>query len=212
MKSFSSVTSVVVPIDRANIDTDAILAKQFMKSVSRTGFDANLFDQWRYLDKGEPGMDHEKRPKNPDFALNQPRYGSARILLARDNFGCGSSREHAVWALSDYGIRAVIAPSFADIFYGNCFKNGLLPIRLDSAVVDSLFRQAMGDAGLTLTVDLDAQELQGAQEGPISFRIDPERKRRLLLGLDDIALTLEKHSVVKAYEAGRRELEPWLFS
>ncbi|MGY2490971.1 3-isopropylmalate dehydratase small subunit [Cupriavidus sp. CP313] len=211
MKAFTRMVSRAVPIDRANVDTDAILAKQFMKSISRTGFGANLFDQWRYLDKGEPGMDHETRPKNPDFPLNMPRYAGARILLARDNFGCGSSREHAVWALADYGIRALIAPSFADIFYGNCFKNGLLPIQLDHALVDSLFAQARDEGGLTLVIDLERQTIEGSGEGVIEFAIPAERKRKLLAGLDDIALTLEKAGRIREYETWRRLEEPWLF-
>ncbi|VVE13418.1 3-isopropylmalate dehydratase small subunit [Pandoraea cepalis] len=211
MNAFRAIESVVVPIDRANIDTDALLAKQFMKSISRTGFGDNLFDQWRYLDKGEPGMDHSQRPKNPDFPLNQAVYASAQILLVRDNFGCGSSREHAVWALSDYGIRVILAPSFADIFYGNCFKNGLLPIRLDPTVIDNLFAQAKLEAGLWLKVDLETQVIEGADGGPIKFEIDAERKRRLLLGLDDIGLTLAKGDAIASYEAKRRLLEPWLF-
>ena len=212
MRPFTGLHSLVVPLDRANVDTDAIVAKQFMKSISRTGYGENLFDQWRYLDKGEPGMDHSKRPKNPSFVLNDPRYVGAQILLTRENFGCGSSREHAVWALWDYGIRSLIAPSFADIFYGNCFKNGILPIQLDPQQVDALFEQANGPQALRLSIDLATQSIEVAAGGPIHFVLDAERKHRLSLGLDDIAMTLQKSERIRAYEAKRRALEPWLFS
>ena len=212
MRPFKTIDALVIPVDRANVDTDAIVAKQFMKSISRTGYGENLFDQWRYLDKGEPGMDNSKRPKNTSFALNDPRYAGAQILLARENFGCGSSREHAVWALWDYGIRSLIAPSFADIFYANCFKNGILPIRLDPLQVDALFQQASGAQALRLSIDLATQSIEGAAGGPIRFDLDAQRKHRLSLGLDDIAMTLQKSERIHAYEAKRRALEPWLFS
>jgi 3-isopropylmalate/(R)-2-methylmalate dehydratase small subunit len=211
MKPFTSLEALVVPVDRANIDTDAILAKQFMKSISRTGFGENLFDQWRYLDRGEPGMDNAARPKNKDFPLNQERFAGAEILLSRENFGCGSSREHAVWALSDYGFRAVVAASFADIFYGNCFKNGVLPIQLERPVIDRMFGYLSAGKDLRLNIDLEAQTIVGTQIGIISFDIDAERKRRLLLGLDDIALTLGKSEAIRSYESTRRQDEPWLF-
>ena len=211
MKPFEPIDAPAVPLDRANVDTDAIIAKQFMKSIARTGYGDNLFDQWRYLDKGEPGMDNAARPRNPDFALNQPRYAGAQVLLTRENFGCGSSREHAVWALRDFGIRAVVAPSFADIFYGNCFKNGVLPIRLEAACVARLIAEADSPAGLRLAIDLASQTITGAAGGPIAFAIEAERKHRLLQGLDDIALTLAKADRIRAYEAKRRATEPWLF-
>ncbi len=212
MRPFTHLDALVVPLARANVDTDAILAKQFMKTIERSGFGDNLFDQWRYLDTGEPGMDSARRPKNPDFVLNQARYAGAQILLTRENFGCGSSREHAVWALRDYGIRAIIAPSFADIFYGNCFKNGLLPIRLDAAQVDRLFAEAGAGGALRLAIDLAAQTIEGAAGGTMAFAIDAERKHRLLHGLDDITLTLQMADRIRAYEARRRSLEPWLFT
>jgi 3-isopropylmalate/(R)-2-methylmalate dehydratase small subunit len=211
MQAFTELTALVVPLDRANVDTDAIIPKQFMKSIRRTGFGDNLFDEWRYLDRGEPGQDVSKRPRNPDFALNQPRYAGAQILLARENFGCGSSREHAPWALRDFGIRALIAPSFADIFYGNCFKNGMLPIVLEPEVVERLFMLVKATPGLTLRVDLAAQTLTTKGGVPIAFGIDPARKQRLLEGLDDIDLTLQRAERIRAYEAQRRVAEPWLF-
>lgn len=210
MRSFTHLDALVAPLDRANVDTDAILAKQFMKSIRRTGYGDHLFDQWRYLDHGEFGMDNARRPRNPDFVLNQLRYAGAEILLTRENFGCGSSREHAPWALWDYGFRAIIAPSFADIFYGNCFKNGMLPITLDVAHVDDLFQRAQGPAGLRLSIDLAAQSMR-LPDGELAFAIEPERKHRLLNGLDDIALTLQQSERIRAYEARRRTLEPWLF-
>jgi 3-isopropylmalate/(R)-2-methylmalate dehydratase small subunit len=212
MDAFTTLTATVVPIDRANVDTDAIIPKQFMKSIRRTGFGDNLFDEWRYLDRGEPGQDVSKRPRNPDFALNQPRYAGAKILLTRENFGCGSSREHAPWALRDWGIRALIAPSFADIFYGNCFKNGMLPIQLDAAIVDRLFASVEHTPGFAIHIDLAAQTLTPDGAEPIAFAIDASRKHRLLHGLDDIGLTLQKADRIRAYEAQRRELEPWLFN
>ena len=212
MEAFRTLQSVVVPIDRANVDTDAIIPKQFMKSIRRTGFGDNLFDEWRYLDRGQPGQDASRRPRNPDFALNQPRHAGARILLARENFGCGSSREHAVWALRDFGIRALLAPSFADIFHGNCFKNGLLPIVLPPATVERLFAQVQARPGYALAIDLAAQTLAAQGEPAMPFAIDPDRKHRLLHGLDDIALTLQRADRIRAFEARRRASEPWLFT
>lgn len=211
MRSFQQLDGLVVPLDRANVDTDAIVPKQFMKSVSRTGYGGNLFDEWRYLDHGEPGMDVALRPINSAFVLNQPRYKGARILLARENFGCGSSREHAVWALSDFGIRALIAPSFADIFYGNCFKNGILPIVLDAYLVDQLFSDVERKAGFRLRIDLSVQSIESSIGQRAIFNVDPERKRRLLAGLDEIALTLSKSAAIRAYEVRRFRAEPWLF-
>ena len=211
MHAFTTLHALAVPLDRANVDTDAIIPKQFMKSIRRTGFGDNLFDEWRYLDRGEPGQDVSRRPRNPDFALNLPRYAGAQILLARENFGCGSSREHAPWALRDFGIRALIAPSFADIFHGNCFKNGLLPIALDAATVDRLFALVEATPGLKLAIDLAAQTVTPDGGAAIRFDIDPARKHRLLNGLDDIGLTLQRADRIRAYEAQRRQDEPWLF-
>jgi len=210
MKPFQKISSRVVPLDRANIDTDAIIPKQFLKSIRRSGFGPYLFDEWRYLDRGEPEMDCTNRPLNPDFILNQPIYHGAGILLTRENFGCGSSREHAPWALEDYGFRVIIAPSFADIFYNNCFKNGLLPIILDSATIDHLFKECK--PGYTLTVDLAEQTITTRFGEAIHFTIDASRKHRLLNGLDDIALTLQRSDAIKAYEAKRAEEAPWLFA
>ena len=212
MQAFTSLSSLVVPIDRSNVDTDAIIPKQFIKSIHKTGFGPHLFDEWRYLDRGELGQDCATRPLNPDFVLNAARYRGAQILLGRDNFGCGSSREHAVWALQDDGFQVLIAPSFADIFHGNCFKNGLLPIALDAVVVERLFQLVNATPGLRLQVDLQAQTLtpQGAES--IAFRIDPQRKHRLLNGLDDITLTLQSADRIRAYEVQRRAVEPWLFA
>lgn len=212
MQPFTQLTALVVPLDRANVDTDAIIPKQFMKSIRRTGFGDNLFDEWRYLDRGEPGQDVSARPRNPDFTLNQPRYAGARILLTRENFGCGSSREHAPWALRDFGIRALIAPSFADIFFGNCFKNGMLPIVLETDVVERLFRLVDAVPGLQLHVDLQAQTVTPAGGSPLPFAIEPGRKHRLLNGLDDIGMTLQRADCIRAYEARRRASEPWLFN
>ena len=212
MEPFTTLDAVVVPLDRANVDTDAIIPKQFMKSIQRTGFGDNLFDEWRYLDHGEPGQDVSRRPKNPDFALNQPPFAGAQILLARDNFGCGSSREHAPWALHGFGIRALVATSFADIFFNNCFKNGMLPVVLASATVDRLFALVAARPGVRFAIDLNAQTLTPEDEAPITFDIDAQRKHRLLNGLDAIALTLEKADAIRAYEARRRVLEPWLFA
>jgi 3-isopropylmalate/(R)-2-methylmalate dehydratase small subunit len=211
MDAFTMLDGLVVPIDRANVDTDAIIPKQFMKSIRRTGFGPNLFDEWRYLDHGEPGQDCSGRPLNPSFALNQPRYRGAQILLARENFGCGSSREHAPWALHDYGIRALIAPSFADIFFGNCFKNGMLPIVLQAATVDRLFEEVTKQTGYRLRIDLAAQTVTTPSGERIAFTVDAFRKKCLLNGLDDIALTLERAHAIRAYEVQRRQQEPWLF-
>lgn len=211
MNKFEVFTGVVCPLDRSNVDTDAIIPKQFLKSIKRSGFGPNLFDEWRYLDHGEPGKDSSGRPLNPDFVLNDPRYAGASILLARENFGCGSSREHAPWALADYGFKVIIAPSFADIFFNNCFKNGLLPVVLNEISVDRLFEQAGGDAALRLTVDLGAQQIRGAADSPIGFDVDPFRRHCLLEGLDDIGLTLQHVDDIRAYEARRQQEAPWLF-
>jgi 3-isopropylmalate/(R)-2-methylmalate dehydratase small subunit len=212
MKKFEKLTGLVVPLDRANVDTDAIIPKQYLKSIQRTGFGPNLFDDWRYLDPGEPGMDHSRRRLNPEFVLNQPRYQGAQILLARDNFGCGSSREHAPWSLLDYGIRAIIAPSYADIFYNNSFKNGLLPIVLDHDTVDRLFRETFATPGYRLTVDLAAQTVVAPSGVTFKFEIDAFRKHCLLHGLDDIGLTLQHVDEIRAYETRRKQEAPWLFT
>ena len=212
MEKFATVTGLTVPLDRPNVDTDAIIPKQFLKSIKRSGFGPNLFDEWRYLDHGEPGMDNSKRPLNPDFVLNQARYRNAAILLARENFGCGSSREHAVWALQDAGFRVVIAPSFADIFFNNCFKNGVLPIVLPADTVDTLFAATMASPGYTLTVDLQAQQIHTPGQGVIGFDIDLFRKDCLLRGLDDIGLTLQHAGDIRAFEQRQREAAPWLFN
>jgi len=212
MDKFQKLTGLVVPLDRANVDTDAIIPKQYLKSIKRTGFGPNLFDDWRYLDPGEPGMDHSKRRINPDFVLNQPRYRGAQILLARDNFGCGSSREHAPWALMDYGIRVIVAPSYADIFYNNSFKNGLLPVVLDHEKVDRLFAQCLATPDYRLTVDLANQSVATPGGESFRFEIDGFRKHCLLNGLDDIGLTMQHVDDIRAYEARRRQESPWLFS
>ncbi len=212
MDKFIQVDGLVVPLDRANVDTDAIIPKQFLKSIKRTGFGPNLFDEWRYLDHGEPGMDNSKRPLNPDFVLNQPRYHGAQILLARENFGCGSSREHAPWALDDYGFRAIIAPSFADIFCNNCFKNGLLPIVLDIASIDDLFQAVTGTPGYHLKIDLEQQSIIAPNGVVYRFEVDAFRKNCLLNGLDDIGLTLQHVRKIKEYEARRKLEAPWLFT
>ena len=212
MKPFNRLQSLVVPIDRANVDTDALIPKQFMKSISRTGFGDNLFDEWRYLDRGEPGQDVSQRPRNMAFALNQARYAGAQILLARENFGCGSSREHAVWALSDFGIRVLLAPSFADIFFNNCFKNGMLPIVLSAELIEQLFNEVEYNPGYTLTVDLHSQSIRSSTGMSISFEVDASRKHRLLEGLDDIGLTLQKADRIRAYENRQRQNTPWLFA
>ena len=211
MKAFTQHTGLVAPLDRANVDTDAIIPKQFLKSIKRSGFGPNLFDEWRYLDVGEPGRSSHDRPLNPEFVLNQPRYQGASVLLARENFGCGSSREHAPWALEDYGFRAIIAPSFADIFFNNCFKNGILPIVLDASVVDRLFRECEANEGFTLTVDLDRQTVTTPTGDAIGFEMDEGRKYRLRNGLDDIGLTLLQRNRIKAYEERRKVEAPWLF-
>jgi len=212
MEKFETFTGVVCPLDRSNVDTDAIIPKQFLKSIKRTGFGPNLFDEWRCLDHGEPGMDNSGRPLNPDFVLNDPRYAGASILLARENFGCGSSREHAPWALADYGFKVIIAPSFADIFFNNSFKNGILPIVLDAATVDRLFEKATGDKALEIKVDLAEQKLTLSDGEVIGFKVDPFRKHCLLEGLDDIGLTLQHVDEIRAYEDRRKAEAPWLFS
>ena len=201
----------MAPLDRANVDTDQVIPKQFLKSIKRSGFGPNLFDAWRYLDHGEPGMDHSKRPRNPNFVLNDPRYREATILLARKNFGCGSSREHAPWALLDYGFRCVIAPSFADIFFTNSFKNGLLPVVLQESEVDRLFYECASFPQLRLTVDLDAQTVSTTDRAQVMrFEIDPFRKYCLLNGLDEIGLTLRHKDKIQAFEAKRLQQFPWL--
>jgi 3-isopropylmalate/(R)-2-methylmalate dehydratase small subunit len=212
MEKFSLLEGLVAPLDRANVDTDAIIPKQFLKSIRRSGFGPNLFDEWRYLDHGEPGQDASGRPKNPDFVLNQSRYQGASVLLTRENFGCGSSREHAPWALADYGFRAVIAPSFADIFFNNCFKNGLLPIVLPADVVDQLFREVETTPEYKLKVDLEGQTVTTPTGMVVMFSVDEFRKYCLLNGLDDIGLTLRHVDKIKAYEDKRRVKEPWLFT
>jgi 3-isopropylmalate/(R)-2-methylmalate dehydratase small subunit len=210
MRAFTKITALVAPLDRANVDTDAIIPKQFLKSIHRAGFGPYLFDEWRYLDHGEPGMDCTNRPLNTDFVLNKPEYQGAEILLTRENFGCGSSREHAPWALEDFGFRAIIAPSFADIFYNNCFKNGLLPIALPADAVDSLFKELT--EGYQLTIDLAAQKITTPSGREVGFDVDENRKYRLLNGLDDIGLTLQHADEIKAYEATRAKRAPWLFA
>lgn len=210
MDKFTLHKGVVAPLDRENVDTDLIIPKQFLKSIKRTGFGPNLFDELRYLDHGEPGMDNSKRPLNPDFVLNQPRYKGASILLGRKNFGCGSSREHAPWALLQYGFRAVIAPSFADIFYNNCFKNGLLPIRLSEMEVARLFDEVYGFSGYELTVDLPAQVVRTGDGRAFEFEIDAFRKDCLINGLDDIGLTLKHADKIRTFEAERLARHPWL--
>jgi 3-isopropylmalate/(R)-2-methylmalate dehydratase small subunit len=212
MEAFTVLRSIALPLDRANVDTDAIIPKQFLKSISRTGFGENLFDEWRYLDRGVPGIDPTTRPRNSDFPLNQPRYAGAQVLLTRENFGCGSSREHAVWALHDFGIRAVLAPSFAEIFHGNCFKNGLLPVRLAAPVVDRLFELTKREEGLILNIDLAAETVVLPSAETLRFDVDPARKQRLLRGIDDIAATLQRAADIRAYETDRRIREPWLFA
>ncbi|MGB8338805.1 MAG: 3-isopropylmalate dehydratase small subunit [Burkholderiales bacterium] len=212
MKKFNIINSLILPLDRANIDTDAIIPKQFLKSIKRTGFGPNLFDEWRYLDHGEPGRDNSNRPLNKDFVLNDVRYKGAQILLTRENFGCGSSREHAPWALLDYGFRVIIATSFADIFYNNCFKNGLLPVVLSAAEVDGLFKAVAANPTYKLTVDLAKQNVTTPDGKTFSFEVDAFRKHCLLNGLDDIGLTLQHADKIKAFEAARKKAEPWLFA
>ena len=211
MEKFIRQEGLVAPLDRANVDTDQIIPKQFLKSIKRTGFGPNLFDEWRYLDEGFPGQDSSQRPKNEDFVLNQPRYQGASILLTRRNFGCGSSREHAPWALMDFGFKAIIAPSFADIFYNNCFKNGLLPIVLSEDNVEALFRAVEGKEGFRITIDLEQQQVIPESGEPLAFEIDEFRKHCLLNGLDEIGLTLNEADTIRAYEARRAEREPWIF-
>ncbi len=212
MQEFSVEQGLVVPLDRANVDTDAIIPKQFLKSIQRSGFGSNLFDEWRYLDLGEPGKSCKDRPLNPEFVLNQKRYQGATILLARENFGCGSSREHAVWALDDFGIRVIIAPSFADIFFSNTSKNGILAIKLDENIVDNLFNAVEQIEGYQLTVDLTAQTVMLPTGEAIHFDIDPFKKHCLLNGLDDIGLTLQHADEIEQYEKKRKQQAPWLFS
>jgi 3-isopropylmalate/(R)-2-methylmalate dehydratase small subunit len=210
MQKFTLLQGLVAPMDRANVDTDAIIPKQFLKSIRKTGFGPNLFDEWRYLDAGYPGQDPTSRKPNPDFVLNQPRYQGASVLLARKNFGCGSSREHAPWAIDQYGFRCVIAPSFADIFFNNCFKNGLLPIVLPEAVVAQLFNEVLAFPGYQLTVDLERQVVVRPQGEEIPFEVQAFRKYCLLNGLDDIGLTLRHADKIKAFEAERLATKPWL--
>jgi len=212
MEAFSKIEGIVVPIDRANVDTDQIIPKQYLKSIERTGFGPNLFDDWRYQDPGEPGDDHSKRRLNPDFVLNQERYQDAEILLARKNFGCGSSREHAPWALLGYGIRVLLAPSFADIFYTNCFKNGILPVILGDEMIDSLFVRVYDTPGLELTVNLPDQTVTTADSETYSFDVDAGLKHRLLNGLDDVDITLQHAGEIRDYEAQRQQEAPWLFN
>ena len=211
MEKFVTFKGIVCPLDRSNVDTDAIIPKQFLKSINRTGFGPNLFDEWRYMDHGEPGMDNSNRPLNPDFVLNDDRYQGASILLTRENFGCGSSREHAPWALEDYGFKVIISPSYADIFFNNSFKNGLLPIILDEAVIDGLFNKAAGEQALGLEIDLQNQVINLEDGSQIGFEVDPFRKHCLLEGLDDIGLTLQHVDDIRAYEEKRKVAEPWLF-
>ncbi len=211
MKKFTTHNGIVAPMDRPNVDTDAIIPKQFLKSIKRAGFGPNAFDDWRYLDEGGPDIDNDSRRLNPDFILNQPPYDKATILLARENFGCGSSREHAVWALDDFGFRAVIAPSFADIFYNNSFKNGLLPIVLTAEIVDDLFRRVESNSGLEISIDLESQTVSCQSENVSTFEIDDFRKHCMLNGLDDIALTLQHADKIKNYEEKRKQTAPWLF-
>ena len=210
MDKFTLHTGIVAPMDREDVDTDAIIPKQFLKSIKRTGFGPNLFDEWRYLDKGEPGMDPASRQPNPDFVLNQPRYAGASILLARRNFGCGSSREHAPWAIAQYGFRALIAPSYADIFFNNCFKNGLLPIVQPEEVVSQLFAEVAATPGYRLTIDLERQRIVKPDGSEIAFDVQPFRKYCLLGGLDDIGLTLRHQDDIRAFEARRLAAKPWL--
>lgn len=210
MKKFKTVTGIVAPLDRANVDTDQIIPKQFLKSIKRTGFGPNLFDEWRYLDEGQPGQDCKGRPLNEQFVLNHCRYQGASVLLARRNFGCGSSREHAPWALEDYGFRCVIAPSYADIFFNNCFKNGLLPVVLSEDIVDRLFAAVAASEGYSLTIDLENQNIV-TPDAEISFEVDSFRKECLIHGLDDIGLTLNDAEAIREFEVGHRQRSPWVF-
>lgn len=211
MEKFVSREGLVAPLDRSNVDTDAIIPKQFLKSIKRVGYGPNLFDEWRYLDHGEPGMDNSKRPLNPDFILNASRYQGAQILLARENFGCGSSREHAPWAISQYGFQTVIAPSYADIFFSNSFKNGLLLIKLDAQIVDRLFKETQSTPGYRLAIDLQEQSVTTPGGEVIKFEIDPFLKHCLINGLDEIGLTLEHAEDIRVYEAQRKQQQPWLY-
>jgi 3-isopropylmalate/(R)-2-methylmalate dehydratase small subunit len=212
MQAFTHLNGLVAPLDRANVDTDAIIPKQFLKSIKRSGFGPNAFDEWRYLDHGEPGMDNSKRTLNPDFVLNQPRYQGVSVLLARENFGCGSSREHAPWALEDFGFRCVIAPSYADIFFNNCFKNGMLPIVLSAQIVDSLFKEVEAHVGYQLNIDLNAQTVTTPSGAVYAFEVDTFRKHCLLNGLDDIGLTMQHQDKIKAFETKHQISQPWLFN
>ncbi|MBT3479131.1 MAG: 3-isopropylmalate dehydratase small subunit [Candidatus Marinimicrobia bacterium] len=211
MDKFLNFTGLVAPIDRPNVDTDAIIPKQFLKSIKRTGFGPNLFDEWRYLDKGEPGMPCKNRPLNPDFVLNQDRYQGASILLTRENYGCGSSREHAPWAIQDYGFRVIIGPSFADIFYNNCFKNGLLPIVLSDFQVDELFQTVDQTTGFELAINLKDQTIQHSNSESISFEIDEYKKLCLLHGLDEIDQTMGMKDKIQSFEEKHRNFNPWVF-
>ena len=211
MKAYTVEQGIVAPLDRANVDTDLIIPKQFLKSIKRSGFGANLFDELRYLDEGHPGQDNSVRPLNPDFILNQPRYQGASVLLARANFGCGSSREHAPWALEEYGFRTVIAPSYADIFFNNSFKNGMLPVILAENIIEQLFQECAADDGYQLTIDLAAQEVRTPSGQTFSFDVDPFRKHCLLNGFDDIGLTLQASEDIHAYEAKTKQSRPWVF-
>ena len=212
MKSFKTHNGIVGPMDRTNVDTDLIIPKQFLKSIARTGFGPNLFDEPRYLDKGEPGKPNEGRPLNPEFPLNFPRYANTSVLLARDNFGCGSSREHAPWALDEFGIRCIIAPSFADIFYNNCFKNGILPVVLTADEVEELFQEMYANEGYKLDIDLSAQTIKSPSGKVYTFEVDGFQKHCLLNGLDDIELTLQDSASIKSFEEKHKQAAPWLFS
>lgn len=212
MKAFTQLKGLACPIDRANIDTDAIIPKQFLKSIKRSGFGPYLFDEWRYKDHGEPGMDCTNRPLNPDFVLNQPRYKGAQIMLARENFGCGSSREHAPWAIEDYGFRVIIAPSYADIFFNNCYKNGMLPIVASHTMVDKLFKECQAYEGYTLNVDLPSQTVTLPSGETFTFEIHPTSKHNLLNGLDEIGLTLLHAEKIKSFEGKHKSAQPWLFA
>jgi 3-isopropylmalate/(R)-2-methylmalate dehydratase small subunit len=210
MKPFITYTGIVAPLDRANVDTDAIIPKQFLKSIKKTGFGPHLFDEWRYLDHGEPGMDITQRQKNPEFVLNHPQYEKATILVTRENFGCGSSREHAPWAIEDYGFRAILAPSFADIFFSNCFKNGILPIVLPTETIDDLFKAIKKQEGYALTIDLENQSVILPSNNKINFQVDAFRKHCLVNGLDDIALTMQYSETIKAFEKNYYQKNSWL--
>lgn len=212
MEAFKKFTGIAAPLDRSNVDTDAIIPKQFLKSIKRTGFGPYLFDEWRYMDHGEPDMDCTNRPLNSKFVLNEDRYASAQILLARENFGCGSSREHAPWALADFGFKVILAPSFADIFFNNCFKNGILPIKLSDEQMNGLFTKGSLEQPLEITVDLEAQVLKLADGEEIGFDVDEFRRHCLLEGLDDIGLTLQHKDEISAFEAQRRTKAPWVFA